>query len=126
VPAVESVVNESGSVHGFDDVEDGSEHGKPLLTIWPAVLFEPLDEFVDGSHAFELFGDNDALLVSVDLSAGEVNDVERGHSGCFEFLIILPLDLEGWYFSGLEKEVVREVVLLALEIDGAPVRKFET
>ena len=89
MPAVESVVSESGSVHGFDDFEDGSEYGKPLLAIWPAVLFEPLDEFVDGSHAFELFGDNDALLVSVDLSAGEVNDAERGHSGCFEFLIIL-------------------------------------
>ena len=65
------------------------------------------------------------MFIAIHFATGEVDDVESGDSGGFEFLVVFPLNFESGYFSSFEKQIVREVVLLAFEVNDAVVRKFD-
>ncbi len=97
-----------------------------MLAGWPGVGVEPFYQLIDRTHTLELFGHNDALAVAGHLTAGEVNDIERGHSGIAEELPIVPLDLKCRDTTRLENEVIRKMVLLPLEIDGFAIGKLDS
>ena len=54
-----------------------------------------------------------------------MDDVECWDTGSFELLIVVPFNLERRNFSRFEYEIVREVVLLAFEVNRATVWEFD-